>query len=217
MPADSPIVTAGDATVTVGDTADADAARVRALLLESARVKTATAEQLAPAIAQAAAQLSAAFQAGGHALLFGNGGSASDAQHIAAEWVGRLGPERPALPAIALTANSAEVTALGNDYGFENIFARGIEAHGRAGDVALAISTSGNSPNILCALKTARARGLKSIALLGRTGGRAAALADIQLVVPSDDTQHIQEAHIAIGHAIAALVDRALFPRQTRA
>ncbi len=188
------------------------AERARHLLQESAGVMNRAAAELCEDIAQAADWVAAAYRNDGRVLLFGNGGSAGDAQHLAAEWVGRLGPERPALPAIALTTNSSALTAIGNDYGFEQVFVRGIEAHGRAGDVAIALSTSGNSPNVLAALEAARARGLRSVALLGKGGGRAAALADLPLVVPSDDTQHIQEAHIAIGHAIAALVDAALFP-----
>ena len=188
------------------------AEQVRALFLESARVKTAVAEALAPAIAEAADWVGEAFRAGHKALLFGNGGSASDALHVAGEWTGKLGPDRPALPAIALPANVAELTAVANDYGYDHVFARGIEAHGQPGDVALAFSTSGSSPNVLAAVDEARARGLRTIGLLGRGGGKLADRVDLALVVPSDDTQRIQEAHIAIGHAIAELVDAALFP-----
>jgi D-sedoheptulose 7-phosphate isomerase len=186
--------------------------QVRTLFLESARVKTAVAEELAAAIAEAADRVGEAFRAGRKAILFGNGGSASDALHIAGEWTGKLGPDRPALPAIALPANVAELTAVANDYGYERIFARGIEAHGQAGDIALAFSTSGNSPNVLAALDEARARGLVTIALLGKGGGKIADRVDLPLVVPSDNTQRIQESHIAIGHAIAELVDAELFP-----
>lgn len=190
-----------------------DADRARAILEESARVKRALADESAPAIARAAALVAASFRSGGRVLLFGNGGSAADAQHIAGEWCGRLSRERPALPAIALTANTSDLTALGNDYGFERVFARLVEAHGRAGDVALAISTSGNSPNVLAAVETARARGLCTIGLTGRGGGKLAGCVDLALVVPSDDTQRIQESHIAIGHVLAELVDDALYPR----
>jgi D-sedoheptulose 7-phosphate isomerase len=189
------------------------AARARAILEESARVKRALADSAAEAIARAAELLAESLRSGGRVLLFGNGGSASDAQHIAGEWCGRLSRERPALPAIALTANTSDLTALGNDYGFERIFARLVEAHGRAGDVAIAISTSGNSPNVLEAVDTARARGLRTIALTGRGGGKLAARVELALVVPSDDTQRIQESHIAIGHALVELVDDALFPK----
>ena len=189
------------------------AARVRAIFEESARVKRALAAESADAIARGAAMLAACFRSGGKALLFGTGGSAADSQHIAAEWCGRLSRERIALPAIALTANSSDITALGNDYGFERVFARLIEAHGRPGDIAIAISTSGNSPNVLAAVDEARTRGLRTIAWTGRGGGKLASRVELALVVPSDDTQRIQESHIAIGHALAELVDDALFPK----
>lgn len=188
-------------------------ARVRAILEESARVKRALAEQSAVRIAEAAAIAAVSLRAGGKLLFFGNGGSAADSQHLAGEFCGRLSRERPALPAIALTANTSDLTALGNDYGFDSVFARLVEAHGRAGDVAIAISTSGNSPNVLAAVATARERELRTIAFTGRGGGKLAAAVDLALVVPSDDTQRIQESHIAIGHALAELVDDALFSR----
>jgi D-sedoheptulose 7-phosphate isomerase len=186
------------------------AARARALLEESARVKRAVALHLADEIARAAEWLTESFRAGGRALLFGNGGSASDALHLAAEWTGRLGRERQGLPALALTASGPELTALGNDYGFARVFARLIEAHGRRGDVALALSTSGASENVIEAVEEARRRGLRSIGLLGKGGGKLAHRVDLALVVPSDDTQRVQEAHIAIGHVLAELVDDAL-------
>jgi len=189
------------------------AARVRAILEESAQVKRALADQVADAIARAADLVAESLRRGGRVLFFGNGGSAADSQHLAAEFCGRLRRERPALPAIALTANTSDLTALGNDYGFERIFARLVEAHGRAGDVAIAISTSGNSPNVLAAVDAARAAGLHTIAFTGRGGGKVAARVDLALVVPSDDTQRIQESHIAIGHVLAELVDDALFPQ----
>jgi len=194
------------------DAAPPSAARVRELLEESARVKRALSSSSAEAIARAASVLVDAFAAGRKALLFGNGGSAADAQHIAAEWTGRLSRERPALPALALTANTSELTALGNDYGFDRVFARLVEAHGRAGDVAIAVSTSGNSTNVLAAVDAASSLGLRTIALTGRGGGRLADRVELALVVPSDDTQRIQESHIAIGHVLAELVDAALFP-----
>jgi D-sedoheptulose 7-phosphate isomerase len=192
------------------------AAFVRATLEESARVKQAAAASLAEPIARAADWIAAAYRAGGKTLLFGNGGSASDAQHIAAEWTGKLGPDRAALPSIALSANTSDLTAIGNDYGFERVFARLVEAHGRAGDVAIAISTSGNSPNVIAAVEEARRRGLRTIGLLGRGGGKLAGQVELALVVPSPDTQRIQECHIAIAHAIAELVDRLLFPELAR-
>jgi D-sedoheptulose 7-phosphate isomerase len=192
------------------------AARVRATLEASARTKLAVAEALAEPIARAAEWIAGAYRAGGKTLLFGNGGSAADAQHLAAEWVGKLGPDRAALPSIALSANTSDLTAIGNDYGFDRVFVRGIEAHGRTGDVAVAISTSGNSPNVLLAVEEARRRGLRTVGLLGKGGGKLASLVELPLVVPSSDTQRIQECHIAIGHAIAELVDELLFPELAR-
>jgi len=187
------------------------AARVRALLEESARVKAAVASQLPDVIAEAAGWVAESFRAGGKVILFGNGGSASDAQHIAAEWTGRLSRERPALPAIALTANTSDLTAIGNDYGYDHLFARLLQAHGKQGDVAIAISTSGNSPNVLAAVDEARARGIRSLGMLGKGGGKLVDRVDLALVVPSDDTQRVQEAHIAIFHALAEIVDDLLF------
>jgi D-sedoheptulose 7-phosphate isomerase len=174
------------------------------------------ADTLSASIAEAGGWIADAFRGGKKALLFGNGGSASDAQHIAAEWTGKLGPDRPALPAIALTANTSDLTAIGNDYGFERVFARLVEAHGQQGDIAVAFSTSGNSPNVIAAVAEARRRGLRTIGLLGRGGGKLAECVDLPLVVPSSDTQRIQESHIAIAHAIAELVDRLLFPELGR-
>lgn len=193
------------------ETAFDPAARVRALLEDSARVKAAVAAQMPEAIAEAAAWVAEAFEGGGKVILFGNGGSASDAQHIAAEWTGRLSRERPALPAIALTANTSDLTAIGNDYGYDHLFARLMQAHGKQGDVAIAISTSGNSPNVLAAVDEASARGIRSIGMLGKGGGKLADRVDLALVVPSDDTQRTQEAHIAIFHALAEIVDDQLF------
>jgi D-sedoheptulose 7-phosphate isomerase len=190
-------------------------AHVRALLEESAQVKRRAADVLTDAIAEAATWVASAYRAGGKTLLMGNGGSAADAQHIAAEWTGKLGPDRPALPSIALSANSSDLTAIGNDYGFDRVFARLIEAHGREGDVVLAISTSGNSPNVLVAVEEARRRGLRTIGLLGKGGGKLKDAVDLALVVPSDDTQRVQECHITVAHAIAEVVDRLLFPELT--
>ncbi len=186
--------------------------RIRATLDESARVKRELARTAAPEIAQAAEWIAAAYRSGGKTLLFGNGGSASDAQHIATEFNVRLTRDRPALPAIALTANSSDLTAIGNDYGFEQVFSRLIEAQGEEGDVAIAISTSGNSPNLLIAVDEARARRLRTIALLGCGGGKLADRVDLALVVPSDDTQRIQESHIAMAHVMAEVAELLLFP-----
>ena len=187
-------------------------ARIRAALEESARVKRDLARDAVAEVAQAAEWVAAAYRSGGKTLLFGNGGSASDAQHIAAELTGRLRRDRPALPAIALTANTSDLTAIGNDYGFDQIFSRLIEAHGEEGDVAIAISTSGNSPNVLAAVDEARARRIRTVGLLGRGGGKLVDRVDLALVVPSDDTCRIQESHITLGHAIVEVAELLLFP-----
>ena len=149
----------------------------------------------------------------GNKIMFaGNGGSAADAQHLAAELVGRLGRDRPGLAAIALTADTAILTAVGNDYGFEDVFARQVDAIGKAGDVLIAISTSGRSPNLLKALRAAGAKGIAAIGFTGATGGDMAALCDPCLRVPSRATQKIQEAQIVLGHVLCALIERRLFP-----
>jgi len=184
--------------------------RVRAAIEESAAVKRATFEQCGPAIVRAAQLAADAFRSGGRLLAFGNGGSAADAQHLAAELAGRYLRERPGLPAIALTANTSDLTAIGNDYGFDRVFARLVEAHGREGDVAVAISTSGNSPNVLAGVEEARRRGLSVVGLAGRGGGKLAAAVDVPIVVPSDATPRIQESHIMVVHVLCELVDDAL-------
>ena len=149
----------------------------------------------------------------GHKVLFaGNGGSAADAQHLAAELVSRFAYDRPGLPAFALTTDTSVLTAIGNDYGYERLFARQIEAVGAAGDVFFGISTSGRSPNVLSALDVARAKGLVTIGMTGRTGGRMAERCDLLLCVPSDSTPRIQEGHIAIGHAICQIIEAQMFP-----
>lgn len=149
------------------------------------------------------------FASGGKLLIFGNGGSASDAQHVAAEFVGRFLLERNALAAIALTADTSVLTSLGNDYGFVRLFARQVEALGRPGDTVIAISTSGASANIVAALETARARGVKTIALTGRDGGAVGRSADIHVNVPSDATPRVQEVHRTLLHAMCDLVEQA--------
>jgi D-sedoheptulose 7-phosphate isomerase len=186
-------------------------ARVRASFEESARVKLETLAVSGVRIAEAADLLVEAFRRGGKVLAFGNGGSAADAQHLAAELAGRFERERPGLPALALTANSSDVTAIGNDYGFEQIFARLVQAHGRPGDVAVAISTSGNSANVNTAVQEARERGLRSVGLVGKGGGGLAGLVDVAIVVSSDSTPRVQECHVAVIHALCELVDAALF------
>jgi D-sedoheptulose 7-phosphate isomerase len=168
------------------------------------------------AVAKASAILVDALKKGNKALLFGNGGSAGDAQHIAAELVGRFAFDRPALPALALSVNSSCLTAIGNDYGFEQVFSRQLDALARPGDVAVGISTSGTSPNVLRALTTAKKIGLHTIALTGGTGGRLRGMVDHFICVPSTDTPRIQECHILIGHIISELVEREIFHEQGR-
>jgi D-sedoheptulose 7-phosphate isomerase len=162
-------------------------------------------------IANASEILATALKQGNKVLLFGNGGSAADAQHIAAELVGRFAFDRPALPALALSVNSSCVTAIGNDYGFDQVFSRQIEALARAGDVAIGISTSGNSPNVSNAILAARNIGLKTIALTGGTGGTLKNSADLCICAPSKETPRIQECHILIGHIISELVESEIF------
>jgi D-sedoheptulose 7-phosphate isomerase len=186
--------------------------RIRELFEESAGVKRAFANSHAAAAEHAANLLVECFRNGGKVLLFGNGGSAADAQHIAAEWCGRYRRERSGLPAIALNANTSDVTAIGNDYGFEQVFSRLVEAHGREGDVAIALSTSGRSPNVLAAVQEARSRGLHTLGLTGGDGGKLAGLVDVAFVVPAERTDRIQESHITLLHVLCELVDDALFP-----
>jgi D-sedoheptulose 7-phosphate isomerase len=145
-------------------------------------------------------------------LLFGNGGSASDAQHVAAELVGRFARERAPLPAIALTTDTSALTAIANDYGFEEVFARQVRALGRPGDVAVAISTSGNSPNVLRGAEAAREMGMTVVALTGAGGGALAAASDLCVNVPSDDTPRIQECHLTVEHVLCEAVENFLFP-----
>ena len=183
---------------------------VRSALVESIRVEQMLLDSSADAIARAGDETAATLLRGGKVLLFGNGGSASDAQHIAAEWVGRYVRDRRPLPAIALTANTSELTAIGNDYGYDQVFVRGVQAHGRPGDLAIALSTSGNSPNVLAAVEAARAGGIFTVALTGKGGGQLAGQADLAIRVPSDETPRIQECHIAICHAICEVVEAAL-------
>jgi len=153
---------------------------------------------------------------GNKVLLFGNGGSAADAQHIAAELVGRFAFDRPALPALALSVNSSCVTAIGNDYGFDRVFSRQLEALARPGDIAIGISTSGNSPNVLHAMLAGKKMGLHTIALTGHNGGKLRNSVDHCICVPSSETPRIQECHILIGHIISELVEREIFHEEGR-
>jgi D-sedoheptulose 7-phosphate isomerase len=187
-------------------------ARIRDRLDESARVSRATGEASADAVAAAARLLIEAFRGGYKLLAFGNGGSAADAQHFASELAGRFDRDRPALPALALTTNASDLTAIGNDYGFDRVFARLVEAHGRLGDVAVAISTSGDSPNVVNGAVEARKRGLSTIALTGKGGGALADAVDVAVIVPSESTARIQESHIAVCHVLCELVECELFP-----
>ena len=188
--------------------------RIAAIVADSLEVKRRYFAEHAAEVESAAEMIAVAFDAGGKLLLFGNGGSAADAQHIAGEFVNRFLPQdRRALPAIALSTDGGVLTCIANDTGFENVFARQVLALGKQGDVCLAISTSGNSPNVVAGIEAARSLGMKVIGLLGRDGGRCAALCDLALVVPSDDTQRIQETHNLIGHILCELVERTLFPQ----
>jgi D-sedoheptulose 7-phosphate isomerase len=159
----------------------------------------------------AASQIVRALRAGGKVLFFGNGGSAADAQHLAAEFTGRYLKERTALPALALHANSSAVTAIGNDYGFDLVFARQLEALGKEGDVAVGISTSGNSQNVLRALKAAKSKSIYTVALTGASGGSMKNVADCTISIPSEETPRIQECHILTGHIICEIVEESLF------
>ena len=166
-------------------------------------------------VAAVAAACVNALRKGNKILFAGNGGSAADAQHLAGELVSRFAYDRPGLPSFALTTDTSVLTAIGNDYGYERLFARQIEAVGNAGDVFIAISTSGRSPNILAGLMTARAKGLLTVGMTGRAGGDMPALCDLLLRVPSESTPRIQEGHISMGHAICAIVEEQLFPRSS--
>lgn len=169
-------------------------------------------EELAESIEACAQLLSKALRDGKKVLLMGNGGSAADAQHFAAELVGRFLAERRALPAIALTTDSSIMTAVGNDYGFERVFQRQVEALALPGDVVIGISTSGNSSNVLLALQVAKSRGCTTVGLLGRDGGAIAPLVDVNLTVSSMHTPHIQEVHAIIVHILCQQVEQRLFP-----
>ena len=182
-----------------------------ALLLESAEVKQRAAEKCAADIAAAAQLLIAAYQHGGKVIAFGNGGSAADAQHFTAELVGRFLADRPALAAVCLSDNASTVTSVSNDYGFELLFSRQLEAHCRPGDVAVGLSTSGTSPNVVAGLKRARELGASTVGLTGRSGGVMPELCDACVVVPHDNTARIQEVHITVIHIWCTLLEQALW------
>lgn len=179
-------------------------------LEESAQIKKAMAKTMVGGIEQMANLIIAALEAGGKVVLFGNGGSAADAQHIAGELVGRFKLDRQPLPAIALTTNTSILTAVANDYGYDMVFSRQIEALVNEKDVAIGISTSGNSPNVIEAIRLAKKKGTKTIGLTGGDGGKLAEVADLVLIVPSDNPARMQEAHITIGHIVCELVEKRL-------
>jgi D-sedoheptulose 7-phosphate isomerase len=183
---------------------------LNAVLRESARIKIQLAEEQAGAILAVIDAVVAALARGNTVFFFGNGGSAADSQHLAAELVGRFTLERRPLPGLALTTDTSILTSIGNDYGFDQIFIRQIQGLGRPGDVAIGLSTSGNSPNVLQAIGAARAGGMVTVAMTGFGGGQLADQVDFCLRVPSTDTARIQESHIAIGHLICQGVDEAL-------
>jgi len=182
--------------------------RVSESLVELSRLAATVADTAAEQIAEAGKLVWDSLSAGGKVLACGNGGSAADAQHFVAELVGRMGRERRALPAVSLSADSSVVTALTNDYGAENLFSRQIEALGQTGDVLLAISTSGHSPNVLRAVEVAHQRGLRTIALLGEDGDPSLSSCDVCIHVPCPNSQRVQELHMAALHAICDLVER---------
>jgi D-sedoheptulose 7-phosphate isomerase len=187
---------------------------IRGYLVDGAVVLERLADRCAEDVAKAASLMADAVRDGGKLLICGNGGSAADAQGLATEFVSTLTTDRrrPAIPAIALTTDTSILTAIANDFGFDGVFARQVEAIGRRGDVLIGISTSGNSRDVLLAVEEARARGLATIALTGRGGGRLGELVDVAIRVPSDATSHIQEAHLAVEHALAFGVEDALYP-----
>ena len=186
--------------------------RIRKTARESIETKQSFFDANSELVANAAELMIDSIKSGGKVLVFGNGGSAADAQHIAAELVNKLTFDRPPIAAIALTTDTSILTSVGNDSTFDDLFARQVRALGRRGDVSLAISTSGNSPNVLRAVEASRELGIKTIALAGRDGGKLADAVDVALIVRADSTQRIQETHITIGHILCEIVETALFP-----
>ncbi len=203
------------ATRKIGSLAGPLERQARAALRETARTAAQLERRNAAAVAAAAELIMGCFQNGGTVYFCGNGGSAADAQHLAAEFSGRYLVDRPGLPAVALTANSSAVTAIGNDYGYDDVFSRQLEGLGSPGDVLVAITTSGRSESVRRAVKAAQALEMTVIGMTGAKGGEFAALCDVALVTPSASTPNIQEGHIAMGHAFCLLVERALFPGGT--
>jgi D-sedoheptulose 7-phosphate isomerase len=188
-------------------------------LLESIKVKQAVIENCLPSLIQAVDLTVKCFQAGNKILICGNGGSAADSQHLAAEFISTLSQAFPrkALPALALTTDSSTLTARANDYGFDEVFSRQVEAFGKPGDILLSISTSGGSKNCLRAMQAATELGMTNIALIGGTGGKMAESADCALIVPSTQTMHVQESHLALYHIYCAIIERKLNPEMSAA
>lgn len=168
-------------------------------------------EALVASIEEVAKMCVALYREDKKTLLAGNGGSAADAQHIAAELVGRYGFDRPSIASIALTTDTSNLTAIGNDYGYDKVFSRQLEGLGSPGDLFIGISTSGNSQNVINAFESAKTKGITTVALVGRDGGKMAEMADVSLIVPSDATPRIQESHILIGHILCDIIEKELF------
>ena len=168
-------------------------------------------DELLNKIEQVAKMCVALYRGSNKTILAGNGGSAADAQHIAAELVGRYGFDRPSIPSLSLTTDTSNLTAIGNDYGYDKVFSRQLEGMGQDGDIFIGISTSGNSANIINAFKSAKEKNIATVALVGKDGGEMAKLADISLVVPSDSTPRIQESHILIGHILCDIIEKEIF------
>ena len=200
---------------TARSAASSTQAAIRELFAASARAKEVFLKENGDALEQAIELVAGALAGGRKVLLFGNGGSAADAQHIAAELVGRYQRERRALPAIALTTDTSILTALANDYSYADVFARQVEALGGEGDVLIGISTSGNSANVLAAVRAAKARGLATIGLAGESGGQLREAADVCFCVPSRSTSRIQETHITVGHALCEMIESELFGNES--
>ncbi len=185
---------------------------IRATLRETAALHAELPEAQVTSIARAAERMIDALKRGRKIIWFGNGGSAPQSQHMAGEFVGRFQRERRSLPSISLTENMASVTAIGNDYAFDQLFSRQLEGLGQAGDVAVGLSTSGNSPNVVKALQAAKSIGIGTIGLTGQSGGQMRSLCDLCICVPSTVTARVQEVHLTIGHLLCGLVEDALLP-----
>jgi D-sedoheptulose 7-phosphate isomerase len=181
----------------------ADSAATKQAILEN--------EALLDMIVTVAQECVAVYRKGKKTMLAGNGGSAADAQHIAAELVGRYGFDRPSIPSLALTTDTSNLTAIGNDYGYDKVFSRQLEGMGQEGDLFIGISTSGNSQNIINAFESAKERGIATVALVGRDGGKMGQMADFSIIIPSNATPRIQESHILIGHILCDIIEKELF------